>query len=91
VERQEPIRRVTAKSHNEAGRVAAVWRGDGVLPGGRPPGLRHHYERDRDRCLSAPGRHPARSAVCPVEESALFPRLARGKSGVVRRGCSDSV
>ena len=27
----------------------AVRRGDGVLPGGQPPGLRHHYERCRGR------------------------------------------
>jgi len=34
VERQEPIWRVAAKSLNEAGRVATVGCGDGVLPGG---------------------------------------------------------
>jgi len=27
--------------------VGAARRGDGVLPGGQPPGLRHHYERCR--------------------------------------------
>jgi len=59
VERQEPIWRVTAKFLNEAGRVVPAWRADGVLPGGLPPGLRHHYERRRFRCLSAGGPLPA--------------------------------